>query len=662
MYPGSEGSLGIAHEFIPGLHLIAGVNGLGKSTFLLMLYRGLIGDAAVKNNDYGAPKPELARSKATKESRTFAARVADGAKEATLELGFQIGDDHFSVHRSLSDLKIQSWSFNSQVQQAEEETYRQAIVEAMNVSDFATVVTVLNLIVFMFEDRDLLMWDDDAQTNALQALLLSPTAASELATKRHAVSQANSTYRNLLYHVNREENRLSREKKKHDEADAHTAEYRTLQSALSAQDESLENLRGKRFELEEERSIARQGLEVAKHQLDELRREVEALRLARIASAFPSAEDSSLYVMARLLGDKECSACGAEHGPLIAKWEASLADSSCVLCGSKSEQAEDVIPPEAVDTARLEKAREKLERAKEALDTAKAYSKDIAEALEVVQGDIDQKVRLKSENTRRIQQISGLLPESTHALSEAEKRLKGQKETLNQIRRDQLEAEAEFAEVFDDFRVAIESRADQIRQQFASRISEFLVEAAEISLDFKKRPVGESGTAFDWPVFRLSMTSGAFGAPVPRTSRSEVSMSQGEFIDLAFRLALVEAALPDSPCSLIFDAPEASLDALFMRRAGAFLSKFTTQNKNNRLIVTSNLTNTDMIPALFGAFEPEEGDPTPTIVPREQRKNRVIDLLTLAAPTRAVEKVGSRYQDLLDRAVFPPNGAGEPGL
>jgi len=97
-------------------------------------------------------------------------------------------------------------------------------------------------------------------------------------------------------------------------------------------------------------------------------------------------------------------------------------------------------------------------------------------------------------------------------------------------------------------------------------------------------------------------------------------MSQGEFIDLAFRLALVSVAAEGGAASMIFDAPEASLDALFMRRAGAFLAKFTNDNPGNRLIVTSNLTNADMIPALFGAYEPQEGDPEPQSIPREQRK------------------------------------------
>ena len=158
------------------------------------------------------------------------------------------------------------------------------------------------------------------------------------------------------------------------------------------------------------------------------------------------------------------------------------------------------------------------------------------------------------------------------------------------------------------------------------------------------------------------MTSGAFDAPAPRRTRSEVSMSQGEFIELSFRLALVEAAAGSGPAAMIFDAPEASLDALFMRRAGAFLAQFTRDNVENRLIVTSNLTNADMIPALFGAYEPQQGDPEPQTIPRSERRDRVVNLLALAAPTSAVSLVGDRYSNLLDRALFPPKGYAEPGL
>ena len=104
------------------------------------------------------------------------------------------------------------------------------------------------------------------------------------------------------------------------------------------------------------------------------------------------------------------------------------------------------------------------------------------------------------------------------------------------------------------------------------------------------------------------------------------------------------------------------MDALFMRRAGAFLARFTAAHAENRLIVTSNLTNADMIPALFGAYDPEKGDPEPITIPRSERRDRVVDLLEIAAPTSAVQLVGDRYKNLLDKALFPPNGPGAPGL
>src|SRR5271170_5918945 len=99
-----------------------------------------------------------------------------------------------------------------------------------------------------------------------------------------------------------------------------------------------------------------------------------------------------------------------------------------------------------------------------------------------------------------------------------------------------------------------------------------------------------------------------------------------------------------------------------MRRAGAFLSRFTQANPENRLIVTSNLTNADMIPALFGAYDPQEGDPDPITIARGERRGRVINLLEIAAPTSAVQLVGERYKNLLNHALFPPKGEGAPGL
>lgn len=659
MYPGSPASPGIEHIFSPGLHLIAGVNGLGKSTLLLILYHGLVGPAAIKNDDFGVAMPEVA---ANKNVSRFRMRVADGAREATATVQFEIGTDSFLVTRSLHDLSLVSWELNSVVQARDEMTYTKSISTAMNVGSFSDVLVILNLIVFMFEDRGLLMWSPLAQRNALRALFMAPDDANDLAKKANTVAKANSAYRNLLYISNKDKKKLQKAKQQLTAADALSAEFQTLQRSLAAIDERINELKETRDDAEDALDAARETTERAKYHYDDNIRALEVSKLSRVANAFPKSEQSSQYVLARLIGDEECLTCGAEAGPLIDRWIERVGSGNCLICGSEPSEQETIIPTEVVDKARVEKLEERLTKARQALDEALEVERECEEARSAAQSGIDKAVKEQFPLQQRANEIAGFVPPSPPEIEALERKVASDDETLAGLQKEQKDAERDFSAVFSRFRSSVDAKADEIRRQFGEKISEFLVERAEISLGTRRGPIGESGQSYDWPTFSLSMTSGTFDAPAPRKSRTEVSMSQGEFIDLAFRLALVTVAADDGPASMIFDAPEASLDALFMRRAGAFLSRFTEANERNRLIVTSNLTNADMIPALFGAYEPQQGDPIPKPIPRDERASRVINLLEKAAPTSAVSLVGERYGDLLDKALFPPAGRDAEGL
>src|SRR6266446_5713232 len=120
MYPGTEKSPGLKHTFGPGLHLIAGVNGLGKSTLLLLLYHAIVGPTAIRNDDFGVPRPEVVPARF---SDRFRRRVPDGARDAWLRVRFTIGSDEYVVHRSLYDLSLTEWSFNGSNQVPDEEIY-----------------------------------------------------------------------------------------------------------------------------------------------------------------------------------------------------------------------------------------------------------------------------------------------------------------------------------------------------------------------------------------------------------------------------------------------------------------------------------------------------------------------------------------------------------
>ena len=349
MYPGLDGENGFRHVFTPGLHLVAGVNGLGKSTLLLMLYHGVVGPASVRNDDFGVPQPEIVPLRFVDR---FRRRVADGAKSAHLSLAFSVGSYDFRVRRSLYDLSIVEWHLNGSSQTPNENLYADTVREAMNVGGFADVLVILNLIVFMFEERGLLMWAPLAQRNALRALFMSPIDANVLAERAQRVATTNSAYRNLLYIVNRERKQLAKDKAALVAADALSAEYHTLQKSVDAEIELLDQHYEGRVQADQTRAEARATLESAKFNYDDLLRELEALKLARVAIAFPNATEAGRYVIARIIGDKECLSCGSADGPLVDRWIAAIADGDCLVCGLKPDAQESIVPAVAVDAAR----------------------------------------------------------------------------------------------------------------------------------------------------------------------------------------------------------------------------------------------------------------------------------------------------------------------
>src|SRR6266850_3626900 len=90
MYPGSEGH-GFRHTFQPGLNVVVGVNGLGKTTLLNILFRTLVGPYDPRKSDLLEPGSKLHALTELKRFNYFALRIGTDARNArvTLELAFE---------------------------------------------------------------------------------------------------------------------------------------------------------------------------------------------------------------------------------------------------------------------------------------------------------------------------------------------------------------------------------------------------------------------------------------------------------------------------------------------------------------------------------------------------------------------------------------------
>ena len=184
----------------------------------------------------------------------------------------------------------------------------------------------------------------------------------------------------------------------------------------------------------------------------------------------------------------------------------------------------------------------------------------------------------------------------------------------------------------------LEAQAHEIQESFGFYAKGFLIENCHLVWSPKPSQLGQSGRRFDFPAFGLELGGSNFSGTVRRSSPDDVSESQREFIDISFRMALAKVGSVENVTSLVVDAPESSLDAVFVRRAAQVLGAFGRADVGNRLIVTSNLVDGKLIPALLEEATNEN-----------DWVGRVVDLLTIAAPTAAVESLRQEYDAARDQ-------------
>ena len=228
------------------------------------------------------------------------------------------------------------------------------------------------------------------------------------------------------------------------------------------------------------------------------------------------------------------------------------------------------------------------------------------------------------------------LPKEEAALHQQREELSVLRSRVTSLKEDLTARRVVFSEFIEGVRGSLIERAPLIKKQFESYARDFLFEDCSLVWSLRKERIGQTGIAVDFPAFELDMASASFRSPVRRTGPEQVSESQREFIDLSFRMALMAAADQQAGGTLVIDAPESSLDAVFVHRAAQVLGRFAAPERGNRLVVTSNLTNDDLIPQLLAQFT-------------DDWDRRMVDLFKVAEPTAAVRELKEEYKTVRDR-------------
>lgn len=640
LYPGQhrDGILDI--NLVPGLSVVLGANGLGKSTLFNLLFRMLTGpfdvplpDGAIGTVDLEAT--ELSRSKRL----TFSARVLDGAESATATLTFTIGARRFVVERSLRDIGLISCSIDGTPSTINEKDLQGALVAATNVGTFGEWIFLLRTMVFFFEERRMLVWDPAAQRQLLRCLLLEPNESKAWTDAEREILKLDSRMRNLSASLTREERELANTQRRVQaapgiraalaEASHQVEQLSTVRDTLIAQVEDHDTLRH-RHRLDSMR--ADEALHQAVHEL-------ERARLTAIGDKYPTSSQSMRYIFSRLMADDQCLVCGTEGREekrleLVAAIDGNL----CILCDAPT--AAPANGAEPISDERIARLREAVDQSEQAAKARRAqFDESTARYADISRQLAECVVQLAEANDEETALVRQLPPEEQVARQQGDG-LASLRSRVIELRAELKTQRDEFAGSMSAYRDRIRGFSDAVKAEFEDAAHGFLLESCSLSWTPRTTSIGQAGLEgarqVEYPGFSVDMSGANFGDTVRRDGPEQVSESQREFIDLAFRMALIKVAAPDHASTILIDAPESSLDAVFVNRAAAVLARFANDNDKNRLLITSNLAAGKLIPALLLAAEP---DP-------QQRLARIVDLFALGVPTRAMQDLADEYSVL----------------
>lgn len=640
LFPGKDGEGGLDHSFLSGVTVAVGINGLGKTTLLNIVLRLLIGPFNPRKADIlrpGSGKHELVKERIS----YFKDRVPDSAAHATATGVFRFGKKKLRVCRALNDLKVTELAIDEQeIENPTENHYKDIVCEFTGLTtDYDFHFLVRHLIFFM-EERAPLIWYDKGQFEILRILFFDRSSSQQCADLADKATAADSQYRNLLWHYNSESKKLKNELRKVADRPELERDYVALSTMLNSvvqRENELEEQYNKITKRTDklERELFRVNMD-----LEEIRQAIRAKEGEYFAQLFPDAPQSMQLVISAYLSSDGCLVCGSTENGAGRQTISKMRKGVCPLCDTPPERQERS-GAKPIAKKQIEKLHKDFERKTKASEAKQRDLEDLNSVADLTGGEFNQarRERIGIENKMRI--LRPQLPIEDSELRDSEDRLEQLKSDVDKKRQTARRIANRYRDVTESASQQIGKVASKVQESFQEYSKEFLAEECYLQYEMTEQKVGQGNATVLLPSFTLHMTSGAMDAPTERQDSDQVSESQKEFVDLAFRMALMRDATQKSQGRmLIVETPESSLDGIFVERAGSMLREFAepeSRNQKNMLLASCNLNAEYMIPSLLG-----------NITGRGRRKKmnaHIINLLEIAAPSRAYLEYEDQYNN-----------------
>lgn len=642
LYPGRKGKGGLKVQFTPGPWIVLGVNGLGKSTLLLLLKHVLTG---ARQSIAAGFRGEDRAETSLVNSRLFAMRVADGAEQARAIVSCRLGDSRVVVARKLSDLSLVQATFerDGKTQTIHDESaYSKLLAESMGVLRFEDALRVIDRILFTLETSEPLIWDVAAQYEIFRALL-RPELSGDLRKLESTIVSADSTARNLnaaLYKVTRRrEEQITKQKS----AGSIRAQLAATEAKLSLAQTNETRCQKELEEADQARVDARIELKRTERAVDLAAQAYESYKYQVLKQLFGKMKPNDQYVLLKLVAERICVACGQRAEEAAKEIENRHKKSLCPVCGNKRDLGGNVVGISKAIQEKAEGAYKVLERARhEKVITEERFLR-AQERWDLATAMLEKSRILVDRLEANVRSLHKRLPVADRRqLTRQEDDIQALRREVTRFRAERDEAEEAISSLLGQLRSAAEALRVKIETSFQERARPFFADQVRLVYAPRADRIGQGGRVFEFPAFEIEMApDGPHGNFVRRVS-DQVSQSQREYLDAIFRMSLLET-LGHTGCTVVIDGPEGSVDAVFAERAGNLFADFARDPSRN-VILACNVVEGGLIPNALRAYPS-----------RAQRLDRIVNLLDVGMPTTALKQLENEYQTKVSEILKQPS-------
>lgn len=592
----------IEYDFIDGINLIIGGNGVGKTTFVNIVKYALIGlyknDLVVRN--YQGEKRfnrETYRSTNVYFRNRMKGLTTD--KDAFVELVFELNGCAFYVKRSLYDtilveakytecgethiikgepIRQDAYSRFDNDNSVDKSKYLQynyetIVAQKANMTDFNDFIFFVNQILMFGEDRATVLWDENVQERLLSNYLNDPVLESE---RKSCAFEAK--YQDSIARHKQEEIKAIRRV-----LDQVSSSSSSVKSKSDAQKISLdlEKCEHQLDSLEKDASdIHKKAHQIHKKisdisvTINNKEQEINTLESQMLSEYWPGINPKYMTYKKQYAINHICPMCNA---PIEVSNNDNIED-TCFLCHSKitlpndnrlgllnNELSELLTQRQSLEfeVLQLEKDLDKIDmnirRKRLQIFELKNQLRNLGGGFEF-SGNIDDKTKKETSYVAMIKRIQELSLEKDSAQQKCEELKRKCTDIVGMIEQNLIDSTQNISEIFKEFAEA------------------FLRLPCYLTLDKSD-------------IKKIKIFIPVIDGKI-RTDAEELSESQRFFIDYSFRMSIL-AHFYNAPSFYICETPDASLDLSYEENAANTLLKFL--EKANSLILTSNLNNSTFI-------------------------------------------------------------------